>query len=107
MGLITLYRTTDGMFSRYVIPGKCIIVNPQHMRCTVVILTVCLSVITKSAAYLIYTSKTRYHRVLYGVFKVFVMCLLLKCFVQKFWHHLLITTAFLATKRAPDGQKRQ
>ena len=31
-------------------------------------LSVCLSVTTKSAAYIVYTSKTRYHRVLHGVF---------------------------------------
>ncbi len=51
----------------------------QH-RVTVVVLSVCvcLFVTTKSAAYLISTLKTKFHRILYGVFKVFVMWLSLK-----------------------------
>ena len=50
------------------------------MRCgvTVVVLCVYLSVTTKSATYLVYTSKLRCHRVLYDVFKVFVVWLSLK-----------------------------
>ena len=56
-------------------------VAPQCMcrRVTVVILSVCvcvcLSVTMKSATYLVYTSKTRCHRVLYGVFKVVALSL--------------------------------
>ena len=51
----------------------CIIIDPRRMRrrVTVVVLSVCLSVTTKSATYLVYTS--RYHRVLHGVFKVLVV----------------------------------
>jgi hypothetical protein len=61
----------------------CIIIFiPRRMRhrVMVVVLSVSVSVTTKSAAYsyLISTSKTKFHRVLYGVFKVFVMWLLLK-----------------------------
>ena len=41
-------------------------------------LSVCVSVTTKSAAYLIYASGTRCHRVLYGVFKVFIVMVLFK-----------------------------
>ena len=50
------------------------IFNPRCMRrrVTVVVLSVCasvcLSVTTKSATYLVYTSKTRCHRILYGRF---------------------------------------
>ena len=57
-----------------------------------VLLSVCPSVIMKSATYIDYTSKTRYHGVLRGVFLVFVMWLLLKCFLRE-WHHLLVTAA--------------
>jgi hypothetical protein len=39
---------------------------------------VCLSVTIKSVTYLVYTWETRFHRVLYGVFKVSVMWLSLK-----------------------------
>ena len=55
------------------------LVNPwrMHLRVTVVILSVCLcvylSVATKSVAYLVYTLKTRYHTVLYNVFKVYAV----------------------------------
>ena len=42
--------------------------------------------------YRVYAVKIRYHKVLYGVFKVLVMWLLLKRFIQKFW----IATAFVA-----------
>ena len=38
---------------------------------------VCVSVTTKSATYLAYALKIRYHRVLYGVFKVYVVCMAL------------------------------
>ena len=41
---------------------------------------ICLSATTKSATYLIYMLKTRCHRVLYGVFKIFVAWLSLKTF---------------------------
>jgi hypothetical protein len=37
-----------------------------------------MSVTTKSAAYLIFKSKTKFHRILYGIFKVFIVWLLLK-----------------------------
>ena len=43
-----------------------------------VYLSVCLSVTTKSAAYLIFTLKTKFYRVLYDVFKVFIVWLSLK-----------------------------
>ena len=39
---------------------------------------VCLSVTTKSAAYLVFTSQTKFYRVLYGVFNVFTVWLFLK-----------------------------
>ncbi len=60
------------------------IINRRCMRrkVTVVIgsfyLSVCLSVATKSAAYLVYTLKVRCRRVLCGVFKDFVVWLSLK-----------------------------
>ena len=43
-----------------------------------------LSVTTLAATYLICTLKTRYHRVLYGVFKTFIVWLSLKTFRSKF-----------------------
>ena len=59
----------------------------MHHGVTVVVLSVyvsvCLSVTIKSAAYLVYTSKTRCRRVLYGVFKVFVVWLSLKTLRSK------------------------
>ena len=60
-------------------------INPQckRRRVTVVILSVCLSVTTKSAVYLVYMSKTRCHRVLYGNFKVFVVWLSLQMLHSK------------------------
>jgi hypothetical protein len=49
----------------------------MRRKVTVVVLSVCvcvcLSVTTKSATYLVYTWKTRCHRVLYDVFKDFVV----------------------------------
>ena len=69
----------------------CVCVCVCHGVCVCV--SVCLSVTTKSATYLVYTSKFRCHRVLYDVFKVFVVWLLLKTPRSKlFWHHLLTTT---------------
>jgi hypothetical protein len=50
----------------------------MRRKVTVVVLCVCLSVTTKSCTYLVYTWETRCHRVLYGVFKVFVVWLSLK-----------------------------
>ena len=58
-----------------------IIFNPRHMhrRVTVVVCVcvcvriVCLSVTTKSAAYLVFKSQTKLYRVLYGVFNVFAV----------------------------------
>ena len=50
----------------------------SHSVCVCVCLSVCLSVTTKSATYLVCTSKLQCHRVLCGVFKVFVVWLLLK-----------------------------
>ena len=46
----------------------------------------------------VYTSIMKCHGVLYGIFKI-VLCdvfLSKMHFVQKFWHHLLTTTTFLA-----------
>jgi hypothetical protein len=37
----------------------------MYLKATVVVCSVCLSITTKSAAYLVYTSKIRCHRVLY------------------------------------------
>ena len=52
----------------------------MHHRVMLVVLSVCVcvSVTTKSAAYLVYTSKAKCHRVLYSVFKIFVLWLSLK-----------------------------
>ena len=63
--------------------------------CVCVCMCVCLSVTTKSAAYLVCTSKTRCHRVLYGVFKVFVVWLLLKMLRSKVL--VSFANAFLAS----------
>ena len=52
----------------------------SHFVCLCIYLFVCT---TKSATYLVYTPKTRYHRVLYGVFKVFFMWLQLKMLHSK------------------------
>ena len=38
----------------------------------------CVSVTTKSAAYLVFTSQSKFYRVLYGLFNVFTICLSLK-----------------------------
>ena len=64
------------------------IINPQRMCCrvTVVVLCVCvcvcvcvcLSITMLTATYLVYASQVRYHRVLYGIFKILVVWLLLK-----------------------------
>ena len=43
-----------------------------------VCVSVCQSVTTKSAAYLVFTSQTKFYRVLYGVFNVFTVWLSLK-----------------------------
>ena len=57
-------------------------------------MTLCLSVTTLAATYLIYTSQVRCHRVVYGVFKILVVWLLLKMLCSKVlvWfsdHHCL------------------
>ena len=59
---------------------KSYIINPQRMRKGYGSRSVCvyLSVTTLAAPYLAYTLKVRCHRVLYGVFKVFIMWVLLK-----------------------------
>ena len=75
--------------------------------CVCVCVCVCLSVTTKSAAYLVFTSQTKFYMVLYGVFKVLPFGFPRKCFIQEFWHHLLVTAAFLAPWWAFDGQTRQ
>ena len=60
------------------------IINPRRMRrrVTVVVLCVCVSVCqsvtTKSAAYLVSTSQTKFYGVLYGVFNVLTVWLSLK-----------------------------
>ena len=46
--------------------------------CVCVCVSVCLSVTTKSAAYLVFTSQTKFYRVLYGVINVFTVWLSLK-----------------------------
>ena len=43
-----------------------------------VCLSVCQSVTTKSVAYFVFTSQTKYYRVLYGAFNVFTVWLSLK-----------------------------
>ena len=75
---------------------------------TIVVLSlyVCVSVTTKSAAYLIYMSKTRYHRVLYGIFKVFVMWLSLKTLclkVQASFADCHYLPRFLTSSQWTDG----
>jgi hypothetical protein len=88
---------------------KTFLTNPRRMRrrVTVVVLPVCLSVTMKSAAYLISTSKTKFRRVLYDVFKVFVVWLSLKTLYSRVLTSLLANIAFLASWRAFDGQQRQ
>ena len=73
-------------------------------RITVVILCICLSVTTKSI-YLIYTSKVRCHRVLYGVVKILVVWFSLKTLCSK----VLASFAndFLTSRQALNGQKKQ
>ena len=81
-------------------------------RVTVVVLSVyvcvCLSVTMKSATYLVYTSKTRCHRILYGVFKALVVWFSLKMLRSRVvWHHFLVTATFLTPQRRLDGQNGQ
>ena len=52
-------------------------------RGTVVVLCVSLSVTILAATYLIYTSKVRGHRILYGIFKILIVWLLLKMLHSK------------------------
>ena len=46
--------------------------------CVCVCVSVCLSVTTKSAAYLVFMSQTKFYRVVYGVFNVLTVWLSLK-----------------------------
>ena len=83
----------------------------MRRRVTVIVLCVCLSVClsvpTKSALYLIFTSRTKFYRLLNGVL-MFLLCgFYWKRFVQEFWHHLLVTATFLAPWLPFDGQTRQ
>ncbi len=68
-------------------------------RVTVVIcsicLSVCVSVTVRSTAYLIFTSKTKLHRVLYGVLKVFIVWLSLITL------HLRVLKSFAGHRRLP------
>ena len=56
-----------------------VIFNSWHTRTRVMVVVVCLSVCasvtTKPATYLVYMSKTSHHMVLYGVFQVFFVWL--------------------------------
>ena len=88
----------------------------MHHRVTVVVLSVyvcvylsvCLSVTMKSATYLVYTSKTRCHRILYGVFKAFVVWFSLKMLRSRVvWRHFLVTATFLTPQRRLNGQNGQ
>ena len=63
--------------------------------CVCVCAHVRVSVTTLAATYLVYTLKTRLS-LLWG-FKIYIVWLSLKRFVQKFWRHLLITSAFFAS----------
>lgn len=77
------------------------IINPRHMRSrvTIIVLSVCLSNTTKSAAYLVCTSNTMGCRILYDVFKDFVMWLSLKTLYSRVLSSIidfLVTAAFLA-----------
>ena len=57
----------------------------MRRRVMVIVMCVCvyLSIKTLATVYLVYTSKIRCQRVLYGVVKVFVMWLLLKTLCSK------------------------
>ena len=91
-------------------------INPQRMRrrVTVVVLCVCvcvcLSVTTKSAAYLVFTSQTKFYRVLYGVFNVFTVWLSLKTLclrvLASFFGHCCLNSSLpgklLTAKQASD-----
>ena len=71
------------------------LINPRRMREGYGSLCVYLSVTTLAATYLVFTLKIRCHRVLYGIFNVWLLLkILMLC--SKFWHHLLTTVAFLA-----------
>ena len=88
------------------------LINPRHMRRRVtVVVLVCLSVFLsitmKSAAYLVFTSQTKFSSVLYGVFNIFTIWLSLKTFRSRVLAILPVTAAFLAPWRAFDGQTRQ
>ena len=73
-------------------------INPRHMRrgVMVIVLSVCVCVCLLGrnllAAYRIFTSTIGF----FMVFSRFLLCgFRWKCFVQEFWCHLLVTTAFL------------
>ena len=82
----------------------------NHGGCLSICLSVCLSVYLLPWN-LLHTSFICWEQGVKGLFMVFSRFLSCgfswKCFVQKFWHHLPITTAVLASWWAPDGQKRQ
>ena len=50
---------------------------------------VCVFVATLAAISFIYKSNMQHARHLYDTLKVFDSWILLKCFVQEIWHHLL------------------
>ena len=66
----------------FILPGPLSMFNPRRMRrrVTVVVLCVslCLSVTTKSVAYLVFTSQTKFYRFFCGVFNIFTAWLSLK-----------------------------
>ena len=86
------------------------LVNPRRTcaRVNVVVLcdclSFCVSVTMKSATHFVYTSKTRYHRVLYGVFEVFCRVALAEnaSFKSSFGDHHCFP-CFLASSRWTEG----
>ena len=59
-----------------------------------VCVSVCVSVTTLAATYLVYKSQVMCYKDPYGVSNVCIVWILLKRSVLQFWHHLLLATAF-------------
>ena len=88
------------------------VINPRCMlrRVTVVVCVCvckCLSVTMLAATYLVFTSKMRRLRVLYGVFPIFNLWILLKMLCSKVLVSFTDATAFLTPRRALNRQKSQ
>ena len=101
------YSVLHCFWSSLIIPTKLSNYKPRHIyhRITVIVLSVCVSTCICLLPWNLPTSLVHVLEIRFLQF-----CSVSfhgKYFIQEFWHHLLVTSAFLASWWAFEGQKRQ